>query len=274
MIDSHQHFWQYDKIKDAWITDDMSVIQRSFMPNDLEPVLKENGMEGCVAVQADQSETETEFLLTLAQKHDFIKGVVGWINFCGADIEERLAHFSSYDKLKGFRHIVQSEPEDDFLLRDDFCNGISKLKQFGYTYDILVYPKHLPYALTFVKQFPNQPFVIDHIAKPDIKNGDFDTWKNQMQNIAHFSNVYCKISGLVTEHGLKNWEISDFKPYIDTIMECFGIDRVMFGSDWPVCLLGATYKQCCDILEENTQQLTSLEKQKLWGLNAKKFYSL
>ncbi|SMO46969.1 amidohydrolase family protein [Solitalea koreensis] len=273
-IDSHQHFWKYNQVRDAWITDDMKVIQRDFLPEDLAPVFKENYIDGCVAVQADQSEEETYFLLDLAIKNEFIKGVVGWVDLRADNLEERLIYFSSYKKLKGFRHILQAEVQDDFLLKPDFCKGISKLKEFGFTYDLLVAPKHLPYVIEFVKRFPDQPFVLDHLAKPYIKDGKIEEWKKDIQILAQYPNLYCKLSGMVTEADWNNWNAPIFKPYIDTVIECFGVERVMFGSDWPVSLLAASYKECCEILELNTAALSQNEKDKLWGINANNFYSL
>lgn len=273
-IDSHQHFWKFDPVRDSWVDDNMAVIRRDFLPPDLEPLLQENKISGCVAVQADQSENETNFLLDLAAKYDFIKGVVGWVDLCAKNVEERLEYFSLFKKLKGFRHIIQGEPEQDFILRPDFCSGISGLKKFGFTYDILVFPEHLPYVLKFVTQFPDQLFVIDHMAKPFIRKGEIEEWKKDLKATAAFQNVYCKLSGMVTETDLTSWKPADFSPYIGAAIESFGIDRVMFGSDWPVCLMGASYKQCCLILDQNTLHLSRAEKEKLWGLNAKKFYGL
>ncbi len=187
---------------------------------------------------------------------------------------ERLAYFSQFSKLKGFRHVVQAEPGDDFLLVDDFCRGISFLKKYKFTYDILVFPKHLSYVVEFIRRFPQQPFVIDHLAKPYIKDKKVSEWKKDIQKVAQLSNVYCKLSGMVTEADWNNCTINDFKPYIDIALESFGIDKVMFGSDWPVCLLAASYQQCCEVLEVNTAHLSADDKKKLWGQNAIQFYNL
>ncbi len=273
-IDSHQHFWIYNEVRDAWITNDMKDIQRNFLPQDLLPLLRKNDFTGCIAVQADQSTEETDFLLNLANENDFIQAVVGWIDLRAKNIKEQLQHYASFKKLKGLRHIVQAEIEDDFLLRDDFCDGISLLQKFNFTYDILIYPKHLKYTIDFVKRFPEQPFVIDHLAKPNIKYKEIETWAKDIKELAKFSNVYCKLSGMVTEADWKRWTIADFKSYIDCVLENFGTDKVMFGSDWPVCLVAASYKQCCDILEQNTLHLTSTEKEKLWAKNAIQFYNI
>lgn len=273
-IDAHQHFWQYEPVKDAWIGDDMKALKRDFMPTDLQPLLEREDFDGCVAVQADQSEQETFFLLELAENFGSIKGVVGWVDLCAADIAERLEYFSTIPLVKGFRHIVQAEPQDDFLLRKDFGRGIALLQHYDFTYDILIQPRHLKFANEFVRRFPNQPFVIDHLAKPLIRDGIFDDWKKDMQLIAQSPNVGCKLSGLVTQADWKNWKPEDFKIYIETVLESFGPDRILFGSDWPVCLLAASYAQVCGLIEQYISQLTLNEKEKLLGLNAQRFYHL
>lgn len=273
-IDSHQHFWKFDPTRHDWITDDMKVIQRDFMPADLQPLLQQQHLDGCVAVQADQTENETLFLLELASKYHFIKGVVGWVDLRAPNVDERLEYFSTFPKLKGFRHIVQSEPQDDFLLRKDFCRGIALLQQYQFTYDILIHPRHIKYANEFVRLFPKQPFVIDHIAKPFIKEQVWNEWRDDMQAISKSPNVHCKISGMVTEADWKKWKPEDFPIYIDTVLQCFGPERLMFGSDWPVCLVAANYAQVCDLLEHHTANLKKDDKAKLWGSNAAGFYNL
>jgi len=271
-IDSHQHFWKYHPVKDAWITDDMKVIQRDFLPEDLEPLLQENAIEGCIAVQADQSEEETHFLLELAKKNNFIKGIVGWVDLRSPDLESRLDYFSQFQKLKGFRHIVQAEPEDDFLLNTDFCNGIALLEQYNFTY--LILPKHLPFALELVKRFPKQKFVIDHLAKPDFKKNDFSAWEQGITAIAKCENVYCKVSGLVTEADWKHWKTSEFTYCLDVVTEAFGINRLLFGSDWPVCLLAANYNQTLEIVTNYFSKFSKTDQEKFWGLNVSAFYNL
>jgi L-fuconolactonase len=273
-IDSHQHFWKYNSVKDAWITDDMKVIQRDFMPHDLLHLLEENNLNGCVAVQADQSEEETEFLLQLAEENDFIKGVVGWVDLRADNVEERLKHYSKYKKIKGFRHIVQGEADENFLLQEDFCSGIAKLEKYNFTYDILIFPKHLPVAIEFVKQFPNQKFVIDHLAKPDFKQNDFSIWEKGIREIASCPNVYCKVSGLVTEADWNNWTEADFTYCLNVVTEAFGINRLMFGSDWPVSLLAASYVQSCDIVENYFLKFSTEEQDRIWGKNTLVFYNL
>lgn len=273
-IDSHQHFWKYNPVKDAWITDDMKVIQRNFLPVDLWPLLQLNNVDGCVAVQAEQSENETDFLLQLAGENDWIKGVVGWVNLSAVNLEERLQHFSQYEKLKGFRHIVQAEPANDFLLSADFCMGIAQLSKYNFTYDILVFPRQLKYVPAFVAQFPQQAFVIDHLAKPDFIKADFEEWENAMKAVAAYPNVHCKVSGMVTEANWNTWTIEDFSYCLDVVTEAFGIDRLLFGSDWPVCLLAASYQETCNIVHRYFMQFSMEEQGKLWGKNAVDFYHL
>ena len=273
-IDSHQHFWNYHLVKDAWISDDMKVIQQDFMPADLLPLLQKNNIDGCIAVQADQSEVETHFLLELAEDNDFIKGVVGWVDFRSKNIDERLQYFSQFEKLKGFRHIVQGESEDDFILREDFCKGISHLEKYNFTYDLLILPKHLKYSAEFVKRFPKQNFVIDHLAKPNFKENDFSEWEKGITELALHKNVYCKVSGMVTEADWKNWKAADFNYCLDVLVANFGIDRLMFGSDWPVSLLAASYEQSSAIVKNYFSKFSKENQDKIWGGNASKFYNL
>jgi L-fuconolactonase len=273
-IDSHQHFWKYHLVKDAWITDDMKIIQQDFLPADLFPLLQGNNIDGCVAVQADQSEAETNFLLQLAEENDFIKGVVGWVDLRAANVEERLEHFSKYKKLKGFRHIVQAEPQDDFLVRDDFCRGIEKLTKYNFTYDILIFPKQLKYTAEFIKGFPKQAFVIDHLAKPDFKKNEFSEWEEGIRAAAAYPNVCCKVSGMVTEADWKNWKGNDFLYCLNVVTEAFGINRLMFGSDWPVCLLASSYQEVCKIVRRYYSQFSIDGQHKFGGQNAIDFYHL
>jgi L-fuconolactonase len=272
-IDAHQHFWKFDPVRDSWLDETMQKIQRDFLPEDLLPLLQENQFSGCVAVQASQSEDETNFLINLAAKNDFINGVVGWVDLRGVTIEERLNHFSSNKVIKGFRHVVQGEA-DDFMLRKDFQNGIAALKQFNFTYDILIFHRQLPAAINLVNQFPDQPFVIDHIAKPDIKSGDILSWKKGIEEISKAKNVFCKISGMVTEANWKTWKKEDLKPYLDVIFENFSADKLMYGSDWPVCNVASDYTEVVKTLEDYIAQLSSGDQNKIWHENATSFYKL
>jgi L-fuconolactonase len=272
-IDSHQHFWKFDPVRDAWISDDMKVIQRDFLPGDLESHLKQNQFDGCVSVQADQSDTETHFLLELAQQHDFINGVVGWVDLQSPNLHAKLESLSRYQKLKGFRHIVQAEP-DGFLHQPAFRQGIRLLKELNYTYDILIYPRQFEDAIAFVNANPDQSFVIDHLAKPLIREGEIHRWSRYMKELAQFPQVYCKLSGMVTEADWKNWRYDDFIPYMETTLAYFGAGRVMYGSDWPVCLVAATFDQQLGIVERFISTLSASEKKSIMGGNAIRFYNL
>lgn len=273
-IDSHQHFWKYDPVRDSWIDESMKVIQKDFFPEDLEPILKDNGIDGCVVVQSDQSEKENHFQITNADNHDFIKGIVGWVNLSAPNIQERLEYFSQFKKLRGFRHVLQGEPQRDFMLRPDFLNGISLLNKYNFTYDILVFPDQLKFVKQFVAKFPEHRFVIDHIAKPYIKDSILNDWQEDMSAIAEHKNVFCKISGMVTEAKWDNWLKTDFDPYMDVVVNAFGTDRVMFGSDWPVCLVAAKYNEVLDIVKDYFSGYSDTEREKVFGGNAIKFYSL
>ncbi len=272
-IDSHQHFWSYHPVKHSWIDNSMEVLRRDFMPDDLQDVLMEMNMTGCVAVQADQSEAETRFLLDLATKHSFIKGVVGWVDLCETNVAERLAHFTADAAFKGVRHILQSE-RDDFMLGKAFCNGIAQLEQFNLSYDILVFPNQLKNTVKLVERFPEQRFVLDHLAKPYIKDGKISAWKTDIEILAKHKNVHCKISGMVTEADVLNWDENDFKPYMDVVFEAFGTNRLMFGSDWPVCLLAGNYSRVLSITENYIKQFTDEEQSMIMGKNAADFYAL
>lgn len=273
-IDSHQHFWQFDPVKHSWINDKMAVLKTDYLPSTLRSIYQENNVDGCVAVQADQSEAETDFLLQLAQENDFIKGIVGWIDLRAKNIEDRLKHYAQFDLIKGFRHVVQEEPDPDFIIGNQFKNGIALLEKYGFSYDILVFPHQLSASIKLVEEFPNQRFVVDHIAKPAIEKGEIEHWKKLMQTIANHHNVYCKVSGMVTEADWKNWKQEDFTPYLDVIFGAFGNERIMFGSDWPVCLLGGNYSSVKGILETYIKDFKVEDKQKIMGRNAIDFYKL
>jgi L-fuconolactonase len=272
-IDSHQHFWHYNAVKHDWIDDEMAIIRKDFLPEDLQPILKENNIEGCVAVQADQTEEETNFLIALAQTNNFIKGVVGWVDLRAENVQSRLAHYHQYPIVKGFRHILQGE-EPEFMLSKEFKNGIAALQEFNFNYDLLLFPKHLKAAKTLVEEFPNQRFVIDHISKPLIKSGEIEEWKKDIATIAKNQNVSCKISGMVTEADYHNWKKEDFAPYLDVIIENFGINRILFGSDWPVCLVAASYKKMQEIVGDYFSTYSEKEQELFFRTNTVNFYQL
>jgi L-fuconolactonase len=255
------------------MTDAMGVIKKDFLPKDLKPILKESNIDGSVLVQATQTYSETGFLLKMAEESDFVKGVVGWIDLRADDISDQLDECQKFKKLKGFRHILQSE-DPGFMLQPTFLRGISALKEFDFTYDILIYPKHLPAALKLVEKCPDQFFVIDHLAKPFIKDRSITEWQNGIAELASHDNVYCKISGMVTEADWKNWKYDDFTPYMDIILNYFGIKRIMYGSDWPMCLVAASYDDVMQIVRDYFVSFSASEQQLFFGENAKSFYQL
>ncbi len=274
-IDAHQHFWEYNTAEFDWITDDMHVIRKNFLPEDLKPLLVENNIDGCVAVQTKQTEDENNFLLRLADENDFIKGIVGWIDLMAADIEEKLTYWNQEKKLKGFRHILQGEKNRALMLEPKFKKGINLLQKFNFTYDILIYPDQLQYALELVKSFPEQKFVIDHLAKPYIKTNEIETWQKDIEDFKQIENVYCKISGMVTEAEWNNYSVQTFKPYLDIVTETFGTKKIMYGSDWPVCLVAASaYKDVMQVAKDYFSSFSENEQKDFFGNNAVFFYNL
>lgn len=273
-IDSHQHFWNYEPVKHEWIDESMAVIRKDFTPSDLKLVYDQNNIDGCVAVQADQTLEETDFLLDLASSNDFIKGVVGWADLRSENIENTLASYQDQDKLKGFRHVVQGEADHNFLLRPNFTRGISLLEKYNYTYDILIFPHQLGATLEFVKQFPNQKFVIDHIAKPYIKDGFFDGWAAMIKEVANYENVSCKLSGMITEADFNTWTEHQIHPYMEVVLNSFGAERTMYGSDWPVCLVAGNYTRVKNLTTEFIAKLSTIEQKAIMGDNAMQFYNL
>lgn len=273
-IDSHQHFWNYDTEKHNWIDDSMAILKHDFLPRHLQPLLQQLLIDGCVTVQCETSTDEIHRMLQHAKQNDFIKGIVGWLDFTAANVKEQLEYFSQFNLLKGFRHVVQAEPDERFLLRKDFCNGIAQLAHFNFTYDILIFPHQLPAAVEFAKLFPNQKFVLDHIAKPNIAKQEIDGWRRNIYALAACKNIWCKLSGMVTEADWHTWKQQDYTPYMQVIFEAFGTSRVMFGSDWPVCKLAASYEQVYNIANEYVSQFSATEQQDFWGNNATTFYNL
>jgi len=272
-IDSHQHFWKYDPVVHAWITPDMNAIAKDFLPEDLLPLLQAAKIDGCVAVQADQSEAETQFLLNLADKYSFIKGVVGWVDLRASNLDERLEYYSQFKKLKGFRHVVQGEPKG-FLLDPTFIAGVRKLAKYNFTYDILIYHHQLEEAVAFARAIDYVKMVVDHIAKPAIRDGAVAPWDRFMGSLAGISHVSCKVSGMVTEANWQQWKPADFTPYLDRISEAFGTQRLLYGSDWPVCQVAATYSQQLTLVETHLATFSAHEQQLVMGGNAHRFYNL
>jgi L-fuconolactonase len=273
-IDAHQHFWHYNAEEYGWIDDSISILRRDFLPEHLEPELKQAGFDACIAVQARQTLEETRWLLNLAASSPFIRGVVGWVDLQSEIVREQLLEFASNPKFLGVRHIVQSEPDARFLLRPEFLRGIAALEEFDFTFDILIYPKHLPVVAEFVSQFPRQRFVLDHLAKPFIKSGELEPWHSDLRRLVQFPNVYCKLSGLVTEADWQAWSPEHVRPYLETAFECFGHDRLMIGSDWPVCTTAASYSQTMNVVVEFFADYPRHFRDAILGGNAARFWRL
>jgi L-fuconolactonase len=273
-IDSHQHFWQYNPAHQVWMTDQMSVLRRDYLPDKLKPLLEAVGFDGSVAVQSRQMLEETEWLLQLSDRFDFIKGVVGWVDLRSPEVRTQLARYAAHPKLRGVRHVVHDEPDDQFMLRPDFQRGIGQLREFNLTYDLLLFPKHLPVAVKLVEAFPHQPFVLDHIAKPPIKERQISPWKEDLEALARFENVGCKLSGLVTEARWGRWQPEDFRRYLDIVIAAFGTDRVMVGSDWPVCTLSSDYSSVMRIVIDYVQQFPARARENILGSNCVRFYGI
>lgn len=273
-IDAHQHFWQYNRADYPWIDAAREPLRIDYLPADLQPLMRDCGMDGTVAVQARQIAHETAYLLALAEDYDFIRGVVGWLDMRAADFPAQLERYAGHPRLSGLRHIVHDESDDRFMLGGNFLQGMAQLKDYDLSYDLLLLPRHLPVAIEVLRRFPEQRFVLDHIAKPFIKDGIMQPWARQIRQLAAFDNVCCKVSGLVTEAAWHGWTQEDFTPYLDIVFDCFGVERLMFGSDWPVCTLAGSYSQVVGIVETYIAALSADERAAVMGGNAAAFYKL
>lgn len=274
-IDSHQHYWHFNTADYGWMGDNMSVIKRDFLPTDLLPELKSIDFDGSVAVQARQSIEETNWLLQLADEHPHIKGVVGWLDLQSEQAEEQIAAFAKHPKAVGVRHVIHDEEDIDFMLRPAFIRGVKLLEKYNLAYDILIFPKHLTNTIEFVKQFSDkQTFVVDHIAKPLIKDGIVSPWKEDIATLAKFPNVYCKVSGMVTEADWNTWKPENIRPYLDVVMEAFGPERILIGSDWPVCLVAGKYSEVMHVVTDYISTFTEKEQAQILGGNAVKAYGI
>lgn len=273
-IDAHQHFWKYSPQEYPWIGKGMERLAHDSLPADLAPLAAAEGIGGTVAVQARQSLEESRWLLQLAADHPLIRGVVGWVDLRSTHVADQLREFAERPKFVGVRHVVQDEPDPRFLLGDSFLHGIRQLATFGLTYDLLLYPQQLPAAVEFVGRFPEQPFVLDHLAKPRIKAGDLEPWRRDLKALATHGHVLCKLSGMVTEATWNGWKRTDFTPYLEVALEAFGPQRLMIGSDWPVCTLAAEYADTIGIVREFLAPLAGPEREAIEGGNAARFYSL
>lgn len=273
-IDAHQHFWRYHPAEYGWIDDSMLKLRRDFLPADLQPELQAAGFDGCIAVQACHSLEETRWLLELAAASPFILGVVGWADLQSKNARAQLQELTANPKLLGIRHVVQAEPDDRFLLRPEFLRGVALLEEFNLTYDILIYPKHLPVAVEFASRFPRQRFVLDHLAKPFIKRGELQPWRKDLRRLAALPNVYCKLSGMVTEADWLSWKPDHLRPYVEATFECFGHDRLMIGSDWPVCTVAASYSQTMNLVVDFFAEYPRHFRDAIFGGNAARFWRL
>ena len=272
-LDSHQHFWEYDPKRQDWITPEMNRIRRNFLPGDLRPLLQDAKIDGCIAVQADESLRETDFLLDLADQNEWIRGVVGWADLKSDQLDEVLDQYSDVKKLVGFREVLQAK-DPEYMLQAEFVRGVKKIGSRGYPYDILIFPNHLDATLRLVKKCPDQRFVIDHLAKPYIKDGEWKEWKKALSPIAERELMHCKLSGMTTEADWKTWTPDQLFPYLEIALELFGPDRLMYGSDWPVCLVAGEYEQYWEVIEQFTDALSLSEKAKIMGETAVEFYKI
>ena len=272
-IDAHVHFWQYDPAQYGWIDASMTALRRDFLPADLKQGMDRAGVDACVAIQARQSLEETGWLLALADAHPFITGVVGWVDLQSDEVGAQIERFR-YRKLVGLRHVVQSEPDDRFLLKPAFCRGISLLEDLDLAYDILIYPRHLAAAAELVGRFKRQRFVIDHLAKPDIRSGEIREWEKGLRRLAEFPHVFCKLSGLITEADWQKWTADELRPYLDVAFDCFGPHRLMVGSDWPVSTLAADYSRTMAVVGDYLVGRPDADRQAVLGGNAQRFWRL
>ena len=274
IIDAHHHLWRYNPRDFGWMDETMAILRRDYLPTDLVPEMARASVSGTVVVQARQMLEETRWLLQLSDQYPFIRGVVGWVDLRSAELDDQLAEFASHRKLKGVRHVIHDEPDVRFMLDPSFNRGISKLSGFDLTYDLLLFPQHLPHAITLVSEFPEQKFVLDHMSKPRIREGIMEPWEKDIRELAQRPNVYCKISGMVTEADRVNWKQEDFIPYLEVVLDAFGTGRVMLGSDWPVCRLAGEYARVMEIPRRYMETLNESEKKSIYRLNAANLYQL
>jgi L-fuconolactonase len=272
-IDAHQHFWRYDPSEYGWIDDSLAPLRRDFLPADLEPLLRAAGFDACIAVQARQTIEETRFLLDLAGRHPFVAGVVGWVDLLAPDVEARIAAVA-HPRLVGLRHIVQSEPDERFLLRPELLRGVAAASAAGLAYDILIYARHLPVAIEFARRLEGHRLVLDHLAKPDIRRGARREWERDLRALARSGHVLAKLSGLVTEADWAAWTADQIRPYLDVALDCFGADRLMIGSDWPVCTVAADYARTMDVVVDFVRDLSASEQDAVLGGNAARLWRI
>ena len=273
-LDAHQHFWVFEQKEYGWISEDMTALRRDFLPADLKRAAEEAGVNGSIAVQARQTVEETRWLLELSAQNDFIQGVVGWVPLADRRVGDVLEEFVQNRKLRGVRHVLQDEADPCYMLRADFNTGVRLLEPLGLAYDILIYERHLAQTIQFVDRHPAQVFVLDHVAKPRVASHELSPWREHLRELAKRDNVYCKLSGLITEADHGNWTEADLVPYLEIALETFGPGRLMFGSDWPVVLLGARYGEWVSVVERAVQRLSEAERQRIWSGTAQEAYRL
>lgn len=274
IVDSHQHFWQVGRFDYPWMTPDVDILCHDYLPGQLEPILRRNNVGQTILVQASNSVEETRWLLQLAGENPFVGGVVGWVDLQSENVGRQLDELARHGKFKGVRHLVESEPAEDWLIQESVINGLRELASRGLSYDLLVHPRHLKHAKRVVDECPDLRFVIDHIAKPAIAKGEIEKWARELKPFASAGNVWCKLSGLVTEASWTSWRVEDLIPYVDKALEYFGPQRMMFGSDWPVCLLAASYEQVLEVFQTLLAELSEDERDLIFGKNASQFYRI
>lgn len=274
LVDSHQHFWQVGRFDYPWMNSSVEVLYRDYLPAQLKPILVENGVSKTVLVQASNSLDESRWLLSLAEANPFIAGVVGWVDLTNDDVDRQLEELSSHATFKGVRHLVESEPQEDWLIQPEVLRGLQRVSAYNLSYDLLVHPCHLKYVLRVADACPDLPLVIDHMAKPSIVTGKISEWLEELRPVAANKNIRCKLSGLVTEASWSSWQTSDLRPFVECALELFGPERLMFGSDHPVCLLAASYKRVLESFQEILQGLTEHERELIFTTNATRFYRL
>ena len=274
LTDSHQHFWQVGRFDYPWMTSELGVLYRDYLPDELAPILSRNGVSKTVLVQASNSVAESHWLLNLANENSFIAGVVGWVDLMSPIVDAQLDELSAHSKFKGVRHLVESEPDDDWLIQPSVLSGLRQLSRYRLSYDLLVHTRHLKYVLQVVESVPELAFVIDHLAKPPIAKNEIKAWSQALKPLASYPNVHCKLSGLVTEANWTSWKSDDLRPFVEYALELFGTERLMFGSDYPVCLLAASYDRVLDAFQEILEPLSDADREKIFSNNAAKFYRL
>jgi len=274
LLDSHQHFWQVGRFDYPWMTSDLGVLYRDYLPHDLAPIIEARGVTKTVLVQASNSVAESRWLLNLADENSFIAGVVGWVDLMSPIIDAQLDELTTHPKFKGVRHLVESEPNDNWLVQASVLSGLRQLSKYRLSYDLLVHSRHLKYVPQVVETVPELTFVIDHLAKPPIAKNEIKEWSEALKPLASYEHVHCKLSGLVTEANWTSWKPDDLRPYVEYALELFGADRLMFGSDYPVCLLAASYDRVLDAFQEILAPLSDADREKIFSNNAAKFYRL